>query len=100
MSVPEKLPKIGSTDHYCFVVRQKLTRAKPPPKETNFRRDTRDSRIREFGQWITSFSWQEVISKGSCQDKFECFHRTLLGAVEKYLPMKTVRINAAPTSPG
>ena len=98
MSVPEKLPKIGSSDHYCFVVRQKLPRAKPPPKETIFRRDTRDSRIREFGQWITSFSWQEVLSKGSCQDKFECFHRTLLGAVEKYLPMKTV--NAAPTSLG
>ncbi len=27
----------------------------------------------------------------SCQDKFKCFHRILLAAIDKYLPMKTVR---------
>ena len=40
MSLPKKLPKIGSSDHYCFVVTQKLPNAKPPSKETIFKRDT------------------------------------------------------------
>ena len=91
MSQPKKLPKIGSSDHYCFVVTQKLPHAKPPSKDTIFKRDTRNSRIREFGQWITSFSWDEVFLKRSCKDKFDCFYRILVGAINKYLPMKKVR---------
>ena len=81
MSLPKKVPKIGSSDHYCFVVTQKLPHTKPPSKKSVFRRDTRDSRIREFGQWISSFSWEEVFSKRSFQDKFDCFYCILLGAI-------------------
>ena len=30
MSLPKKLPKIGSSDHYCFVFTQKVPHIKPP----------------------------------------------------------------------
>ena len=30
MSLPKKLPKVGSSDYYCFAVTQKLPHAKPP----------------------------------------------------------------------
>ena len=83
--------KITKDHHYCFVVTQKASHMKPPSNETIFRRDTRNSRIREFGQWITSFSWEEVFSKSLCQDKFDCFYHILLGAINKYLPMRKVR---------
>ena len=46
-SLPKTLPKIGSSDHYCFVVTQKLRHAKLPSKEIIFKRETRNSRIRE-----------------------------------------------------
>ena len=60
-------------------------------KETIIIRDTRDSRIRDFGQWITSFSWQKVYEKNTCQSKFESFHQTLREAIEKYVPSKIVQ---------
>lgn len=50
---PKQLPKIGTSDHYGVLVRQIKSRAKPT-NGTFFRRDTRDSRLRAFGQWLTT----------------------------------------------
>ena len=87
LSTPKQLPKIGSSDHYCFLVQQGPPRAKSS-KRTVTRCDTRDSRIRKFGQWITSFSWHEIYLAISCKGKFERFHRTLAGAIDRFLPAR------------
>ena len=87
LSTPKQLPKIGSSDHYCFLVQQGPPRAKSS-KRTVTRCDTRDSRIRKFGQWITSFSWHEIYSAISCKGKFERFHRTLAGAIDRFMPAR------------
>ena len=86
MAPPKQLPKTGSSDHYCFLIKQSPVVRPINDREVISGRDTRDSRIRDFSQWITSFSWQEVYEKNTCQSKFESFHHTLTEAIEKYLP--------------
>ena len=95
MAPPQQLPKIGSSDHYCFLIKQSPVTRPITNRETISRRDTRDSRIRDFGQWITSFSWQEVYEKNTCQSKLESFHQTLTEAIEKYLPSRTVQVHSS-----
>ena len=95
MALPKQLPKIGSSDHYCFLIKQSPVVRPINDREVISRPDTRDSRIRDFGQWITSFSWQEVYEKNTCQSKFESFHHTLTEAIEKYLPSTTVQVHSS-----
>ena len=83
--IPIQLPKIGSSDHYCALV--------PPSalvpracKRTIVRRDTRNSRLRDFRRWVTMFPWDYFFSLECTKEKFEYFHRTLLDAADKFLP--------------
>ena len=95
MAPSKQLPKIGSSDHYCFLIKQSPVIRLINDREAISRRDTRASRIRDFGPWITSFTWQEVYEKNMCQSKFESFHQTLTKAIEKYLPSTTVQAHSS-----
>ena len=96
MSAPKQLPKIGSSDHYCVLIEPCLPKDHiKVPRPTTFIRDSRDSCIREFGRWMTSFSWHDLYQLDSCKDKFEYFHHTLSGAVDRFLPTKVSCIHAS-----
>ena len=56
LSPPVQRPKLGSSDHYCFLVENTRPCTKPT-RTTVTKWDTRASCIRSFGQWITSYSW-------------------------------------------
>ena len=90
---PTQLPKIGTSDHYCFLVKQRDFIRSQISKEIISKRDTRSSCIHDFGHWITSFSWQEVHSRITCQNKFERFHQLLTNAIDKFLPSRRFRIH-------
>ena len=62
---PIQQPKIGSSDHYCVLIHPNLPSAKQS-KQTKILWDTRDSNMREFGKWLTQFSWHKLYSLGSC----------------------------------
>ena len=82
---PIQLPKIGTSDHDAFLVKQKDLIRPQISKEIIFKRDTRNSCIHDFGHWITSFSWKELYSSITCQDKFERFYQLLTNAIDKFL---------------
>ena len=96
MSDPVQLPKIGRSDHYCILVKR---HADEPTqklyKHTITRRDTRPSRLREFGQWITSHSWIEFYSANSCQDKFDIFQGTIIDALDRFCPTQVIRLHCS-----
>ena len=76
LCAPSQLPKLGSSDHYCVLIKQGL-RGKTT-KQTITRRDTRASCIRAFGSWITTFSWDALFALDSCKDKFDFSFRLCL----------------------
>ena len=86
LCAPSQLPKLGSSDHYCVLIKQGL-RGKTT-KQTITRRDTRASCIRAFGSWITTFSWDALFALDSCKDKFDFFIQTLSAAIDRYFPSK------------
>ena len=58
------------------------------------KRDTRDSALRSFGRWITSFSWDEVLSIEDCKEKFDLLSCILMKAVNRLLPLKSFWVHA------
>ena len=91
---PLQLPKIGTSDHYSLLIYQDLKSVGRASKITTIRRDTRDSKLRGFGQWITSFSWQHLFSTESCTEKFAIFKDTMQDALDRYLPKKSFRLHS------
>ena len=87
---PKQLPKIGTNDHYGVLVRQIKSRAKPTNR-TFFRRDTRDSRLRAFGQWLTTHKWNGFFSLNSCLDKFAHFNSVICEAIDRFFPLTRTR---------
>lgn len=49
--------------------------------------------MEEFGQWITSFDWNVVISAQTTSTKVEEFFQSLQNALDKYFPTRTVTIH-------
>ena len=89
LSDPKQLPKIGRSDHYCVFVQQAPS-TQEGGKRTIIKRDTRDSALRDFGRWITSFSWDEVFSLDRCEEKFDLFYRIMSDAVNRFLPFEVI----------
>ena len=89
MDCPKQLPKLGSTDHYTALIH--TPQSSSTSKNTKIavgRRDLRASRIRDFGQWITQQTWDDVISTTLVNEKFDFFINTLKNAVDKFPPME------------
>ena len=55
---------------------------------------TRDSKLRGFGQWITSFSWQHLFFTEPCTEKFAIFKDTMQDALDRYLPKRSFRLHS------
>ena len=50
-----QLPPIGSSDHNTILIKSHLHRSQKPDNSEKKKRDLRDSNLRKFGQWITTF---------------------------------------------
>ena len=85
-SSPKQLPKIGASDHYSVLVAPVIPSSRPS-KLTMLRCNTRPSRIRDFGGWITSFVWDDLYALDSCEEKFKYFYKNLHEAVKRFLPV-------------
>ena len=96
LSEPVQLPKIGRSDHYSVLVNHlPRSRDDKPYNQTLPRRDMRTSCLREFGQWITTFSWDDLFKAKSCQAKFDIFQRTITKAMDKFCPVKPVKVHTS-----
>ena len=96
MDCPKQLPKLGSTDHYTVLIHPpQSSLTSKNKKRAVSRRDLRASRIRDFGQWITQQSWDDVISITLVNKKFDIFINTLKDAVDKFLPIEKTYVSAS-----
>lgn len=87
---PKQLPKIGTSDHFGVLVQQIKSRAKTTNR-TFFRIDTRDSRLKAFGQCITTYTWNGFFSLNSCLDKFAHFNSVTREAIDRFFPLTRTR---------
>ena len=90
----QRLPKLGSSDHYTVLARPTVTH---PSQQHSIqkmqRRQDLASNWREFGSWITTKDWSDVYSSSSCSSKFDLFYQQLSSAIDIFFPWHTVKFH-------
>ena len=82
---PTILPKIGGADHNSILVKPKNYKK---PKNENVKIKIRkfpNSKINEFGRWITTFDWSEQFKIADPNDKDSYFQTITWHMVENNL---------------
>ena len=54
-------------------------------------RPMRDSSVREFGQWVSSFDWKDVLEAESAHQKADIFQNILLHKYYSFFPQKVLK---------
>ena len=91
---PVSLPPLGRSDHNTVLW---MPHAHQPTKQapkTRFTRNFPDSRLREFGSWITHHDWDEVTSSTDVNAKVHAFQNTLRAKVDFSFPLQRVSQHA------
>ena len=57
-----------------------------------YKRDLRDSNVRPFGQWITSFDWSLVFEISDCNLKYTQFNDIVSEKINYYFPLKQTKV--------
>ena len=89
---PVTLPSIRSSDHLCVLLKPKdMIKNKIKKEKIMIRKFTR-SAIIQFGAWITTFDWSELVMLEDVNDKVAYFATITWIMVEKYFPLTPVII--------
>lgn len=67
---PISVAPLGLSDHLC-VVDTSFILGTMHLKQSVLVRPLPDSKVREFGQWITTYSWNDVLAKIEVDSKLE-----------------------------
>ena len=96
LSKPGQLPKIGCGDHNALLIKPlNSNQFSNLRTKSQMLRDTRASRLRAFGQWITTYDWTAILNISDVQSKFDLLHSCLMKAVNTFFPAKKVKISAS-----
>jgi len=90
---PEVTNPIGRSDHCAVWWHPRGIPRKHNKARTVVTRPMPDSKVREFGQWIVSHEWTEVLTMDSVDSKTEAFYNTLGEAIDKYFPQKRTKVH-------
>lgn len=92
LSKPIQLPKVGSGDHNALLIKPVLNGNQSSNMRAKFKilRDTRVSRLRDFGAWITTYDWSSILNISEVQAKFDFLHSCLMKAVDTFCPSRKV----------
>ncbi|CAB4023227.1 RNA-directed DNA polymerase from mobile element jockey, partial [Paramuricea clavata] len=86
-----QLPPIGTSDHYTILMKAQPSPSKPDNSHI-WKRDLRDSRIRPFGRYITTFDWSPILDIHDCDTKYEKFNDTMTVMIEKFFPLERIKV--------
>ncbi|XP_071957019.1 uncharacterized protein [Antedon mediterranea] len=93
-TAPSALAPIGMSDHVCVLWKPKI-RPRLNSTKNIVVRPFYESRKCEFGRWLLTQDWLEVINSASTQDKMDALYNILNSAIDKYFPTKKVKIHCA-----
>ena len=64
-----------------------------PDNTKIWKRDLRESSLRSFGRWLTSFDWSEIYSTVTCEAKYEKFNSVLSEMINLLIPLKKTKVS-------
>ena len=91
---PVQLPKIGSGDHNALLNNPvNGNQSSNVMAKSKILRDTRVSRLRDYGAWITTYDWSAILNISEVQAKFDLLRSCLMKAVDTFFPFRKVKIS-------
>ena len=90
-NAPVSLPNLGNSDHSSVLWEPCHQQQSKEPVKTQYTRRFPDSRIREFGRWITQQSWQEVLDMEGTDNKCDLFYDIIWEKIDALFPLKKRR---------
>ena len=92
---PVQLPKIGSGDHNALLINpENGNQSSNVRAKSKILRDTRVSRLRGYGAWITTYDWSAILNISEVQAKFDLLRSCRMKAVDTFFPFRKVKISA------
>ena len=91
----KQLPPIGSSDHNALLVGPYVQRSTKPENKKVLKRDLRDSSLRSFGRWITTYDWKDVYETAECDRKFNKFNEILSNMINYFCPIKPSKVRSS-----
>ena len=71
-----QLPKIGRSNHFAILLESRSSQVESKTRtKVIYKQNLRDSRLRDFGNWITRQDWSEVLSLSSATEKCDKFYQ-------------------------
>ena len=93
--VVTQLPPLGSSDHNCILIQSHLNSIEKPSNKRIYKRDLRESKIRYFGQTITSFDWSEIYELSDVNEKYNKFNEIVSAMIECHFPNKLTNVRVS-----
>ena len=90
---PITLPSIGKSDQLCVLLIPINQKNKKIIKEKIIMRKFKKSAIILFGAWLTKFDWSKMFKLQNVNDKVAYFSTITWLMVEKYFPLRLVKIS-------
>ena len=88
---PVSLPALGRSDHSSVLWIPSQPQTANEPIKTQYSRRYPDSKIREFGRWITQQTWQEVLEAEGTDNKCDLFYDSIWEKIDDLFPLKKRR---------
>ena len=91
---PLQLPKIGRSDHFSILLESHSSQIESKTRtKVIYEQDVRDSRLRDFGNWITRQDWSEILSLPSATKKCDKFYSIMSFVVTYFFLLQRVKIS-------
>ena len=94
MKTPMVFP-VTMLELYDLISKPRCGNSVDTPRTFNHRqvRPIKDSKKQEFGCWIGSYDWKEMICASSVNDKVSIFQNLLTDQIDNFFPCKIVKIS-------
>ena len=79
------------SDHRIVCCKVSLRRQEAFRWETYSYRHFNERSTEIFREWVVFHDWKEVLQAGTAEEKAEAYQKTVVGAVEKFYPLRTIR---------
>ena len=89
-STPTSLPPLGRSDHSSVLWTPHAHKPTHQPNPTKYIRKYPESRIREFGSWITHHKWTEVFEAVGPDSKCQEFYNIVWNHINHSFPLQKV----------
>ena len=79
------------SDHLIVFCKVLLNRQETYRWESYSYRHFNDRSVEKFREWIVIYDWAEVLGSVTADEKAEAYQRTVVDAVERFFPLRTVK---------